>query len=45
MSAPALHGQDDPAANECGNKCPNKKVQTEYILWESITRNLLMVKG
>ena len=33
---------DDPN-NECGNKC-NKKAQTEYILWESITHNLLMVK-
>jgi hypothetical protein len=37
--------QDEPTTNECGNKCPNKKAQTEYILWESITRNLLMVKG
>jgi hypothetical protein len=36
---------DDPATNECGNKCEGKKAQTEYILWESITRNLLMVKG
>jgi len=35
---------DDPT-NECGNKCSGKKAQTEYILWESITRNLLMVKG
>ena len=32
--------QEDP---ECGNKCGAKKVQTEYILWESITRNLLVV--
>jgi hypothetical protein len=37
--------QDEPATNECGNKCEGKKAQTEYILWESITRNLLMVKG
>jgi hypothetical protein len=36
--------QDEPTTNECGNKCPTKKVQTEYILWESITRNLLMIK-
>jgi hypothetical protein len=36
---------DDPTTNECGNKCEGKKAQTEYILWESITRNLLMVKG
>lgn len=41
VRARASH-QDDPN-NECGNKC-NKKVQTEYILWESITHNLLMVK-
>ena len=33
---------DDPN-NECGNKC-GKKAQTEYILWESITHNLLLVK-
>lgn len=35
--------QDDPT-NECGNKCAGKKSHTEYILFESITRNLLMVK-
>ena len=34
--------QDDPN-NECGNKCC-KKAQTEYILWESITHNLLLIK-
>lgn len=36
---------DDPTTNECGNKCDGKKAQTEYILWESITRNLLLIKG
>jgi hypothetical protein len=36
--------QEDPTTNECGNKCCNKKAQTEYILFESITRNLLMIK-
>lgn len=35
--------QDDPN-NECSGKC-EKKAQTEFILWESITRNLLMIKG
>ena len=43
VRARAAH-QDDPN-NECGNKCGAKKVHTEYILWESITRNLLMIKG
>ncbi|MBS1663553.1 MAG: hypothetical protein JST68_21100 [Bacteroidetes bacterium] len=36
--------QEDPTTNECGNKCEGKKTQTEYILWESITRNLLIIK-
>ena len=38
--------QDDPnnPNNECSGKC-EKKAQTEFILWESITRNLLMIKG
>jgi hypothetical protein len=29
--------------NNCeGSKCPNGKTRTEYILWESLTRNLLV---
>lgn len=28
--------------NECG-KCVQKKAQTEFILWESLTRNLLSI--
>ena len=35
--------QENPS-NECGNKCESKKAHTEYILWESLTRNLLIVR-
>jgi hypothetical protein len=35
---------DDPSSNECGNKCESKKAHTEYILWESLTRNLLIIR-
>jgi len=31
---------DDPNCE--GSKCPSKKTRTEYILWESLTRNLLV---
>jgi hypothetical protein len=33
---------DEDANGEAG-KCPQKKAQTEYILWESLTRNLLSI--
>jgi hypothetical protein len=33
----------DEDSNGEGGKCPQKKAQTEYILWESLTRNLLSI--
>jgi hypothetical protein len=33
---------DEDSNNEAG-KCPRKKAQTEYILWESLTHNLLSI--
>lgn len=36
----ASHQED--CNNESG-KCPQKKTQSEYILWESLTRNLLSI--
>jgi hypothetical protein len=30
--------QKDP---DCNGKCDQKKAQTEFILWESLSRNLL----
>ena len=33
-------------STECGGKsCGEKKAQSEFILWESLTRNLLTSKG
>ncbi|HXB07504.1 MAG TPA: hypothetical protein VNW04_10320 [Puia sp.] len=31
---------DDPNCE--GSKCPNGKTKTEFILWESLTHNLLV---
>jgi hypothetical protein len=31
-------GQKD---RDCNGKCDQKKIQTEFILWESLSRNLL----
>jgi hypothetical protein len=33
------HASDNKECTD-GEKCCNKKVQTEFILWESISRNL-----
>jgi hypothetical protein len=33
---------DEDSNGEAG-KCPQKKAQTEYILWESLTHNLLSI--
>jgi hypothetical protein len=30
-----------PKKEDCGGKCEQKKTQTEFILWESLSRNLL----
>ncbi|HVU55888.1 MAG TPA: hypothetical protein VHD83_12580 [Puia sp.] len=32
-------------STECGGKSCDKKTQTEFILWESLTRNLLSTRG
>ena len=32
-------------STECGGKSCEKKAQSEFILWESLTRNLLTAKG
>jgi hypothetical protein len=32
---------DEDANGGDSGKCPQKKAQTEYILWESLTHNLL----
>ena len=38
-----VHARTAPAEEQnCdGGKCPSGKARTEYILWESITHNLL----
>jgi len=35
---------DTERSSECGKSC-DKKAQSEFILWESLTRNLLSTKG
>ena len=35
---------EDNDCNESG-KCPQKKAQTEYILWETLTHNFLSARG
>ncbi|MDO6434244.1 hypothetical protein Q4E93_26780 [Flavitalea sp. BT771] len=35
---------DTDRSSECSKSC-EKKSQTEFILWESFTRNLLSAKG
>jgi hypothetical protein len=38
----------DPAterSTECGGKSCEKKTQSEFILWESLTRNLLSARN
>lgn len=32
---------DTPKKEDCGGKCEQKKAQTEFILWESLSRTLL----
>jgi hypothetical protein len=32
-------------STECGGKGCEKKVQSDFILWESLTRNLLSARG
>ena len=32
-------------SSECGGKSCEKKTQSEFILWESLTRNLLSARG
>lgn len=36
---------DNPANPECSGKCDQKKTQTEFILWESISRNLFSLRN
>ena len=36
----ARNSRADEPCNE-GGKCPGSKAKTEYILWESLTHNLL----
>jgi hypothetical protein len=35
-------GVNDSDPNCDGSKCPSGKVRTEFILWESLTHNLLV---
>jgi hypothetical protein len=39
-TAPA--GQGNP---DCGGKCEQQKTQTEFILWESLSRNLFSLRN
>jgi len=36
---------DPERSSECGGKSCEKKTQSEYILWESLTRNLLNARS
>ncbi|HEY8971196.1 MAG TPA: hypothetical protein VIM64_18960 [Puia sp.] len=42
------HKKTDPnveRSTECGDKGCEKKTQSDFILWESLTRNLLSARG
>ncbi len=38
----ARTSRTEEPCNESGNHCPSGKSKTEYILWESLTHNLLV---
>jgi hypothetical protein len=35
------NGSNSQGIPDCSGKCEQKKTQTEFILWESLSRNLL----
>lgn len=37
--------QSNQGSPECSGKCEQKKTQTEFILWESLSRNLFSFRN